>query len=61
MLFSVPRWLKEGSSGMAVKEIGIPSGFEADRESIGKVRGLKRSEPGDRKLILYFDEVVHWH
>jgi len=42
---------------MAVQEIGVPTGFEADVESIGKVDGLKKIEQGSRKVILYFDEV----
>jgi hypothetical protein len=36
------RWLQSGASGMAVQEIGVPTGFEADVESIGKVDGLKK-------------------
>ncbi|XP_064609177.1 LOW QUALITY PROTEIN: CD109 antigen-like [Liolophura sinensis] len=44
------------TTGMAVQEIGIPSGFEADVESIKKVKGMKRVETADRKVILYFDE-----
>ena len=51
------RWLQSGASGMAVQEIGVPTGFEADVESIGKVDGLKKIEQGSRKVILYFDEV----
>jgi hypothetical protein len=42
---------------MAVQEIGVPTGFEADVESIGKVDGLKKIEQGSRKVIPYFDEV----
>lgn len=44
---------------MAVKEIGIPSGFSADVEGVEmkKYAGVKRVEEGDRKIILYFDEV----
>lgn len=45
------------TTGMAVQEIGIPSGFEVDVDSIGKVKGLKRVETENRKVILYFDEV----
>lgn len=51
------RWLHTGSSGMAVQEFGIPTGFEADLESIAGVTEIKRTETGDRKIILYFDEV----
>ena len=42
---------------MAVIEFGIPTGFEADLESIGGVIEIKRSETANRKVILYFDEV----
>ncbi|KAL3880815.1 hypothetical protein ACJMK2_033022, partial [Sinanodonta woodiana] len=50
-------WLKEGASGMAVQEFGVPTGFEADLESIGTVLGLKKTETQNRKVILYFDEI----
>ena len=42
---------------MAVQEFGIPSGFEADLESISGHNEIKRTETEDRKVILYFDEV----
>ena len=42
---------------MAVQEFGIPSGFEADLESISGHTEIKRTETEDRKVILYFDEV----
>lgn len=42
---------------MAVQEIGIPTGFDADVESIGQVAGLKKIEQENRKVIIYFDEV----
>ena len=51
------RWLKAGTSGMAIQEFGIPSGFEADLESIEKVVEIKRVESKDRKLVLYFNQV----
>ncbi|XP_067949555.1 CD109 antigen-like [Watersipora subatra] len=54
------RWLLGGTTGMAVKEIGIPSGFTADIEALEMERydGVKRIEEGDRKVILYFDELT---
>ncbi|XP_067949274.1 CD109 antigen-like [Watersipora subatra] len=54
------RWLLGGTTGMAVKEIGIPSGFTADIEALEMERydGVKRIEEGDRKIILYFDELT---
>ena len=42
---------------MAVQEFGIPSGFEADLESLAGVAEIKKIETEDRKVILYFDEV----
>ncbi|XP_060581140.1 CD109 antigen-like isoform X3 [Ruditapes philippinarum] len=51
-------WLKTGASGMAVQEFGIPSGFEADLESIAGVAEIKKVESEDRKVILYFDEIT---
>jgi len=42
---------------MAVQEIGVPSGFTADPESIDDIPVLKKIETADRKVILYFDEV----
>ena len=43
---------------MAVEEIGIPSGFSADKASIGNILNLKRIETANKKVILYFDEVT---
>lgn len=42
---------------MAIEEIGIPTGFDADLESIEGVKEIKKIETEDRKVILYFDEV----
>jgi hypothetical protein len=35
---------------MAVQESGVPTGFEADVESIGKVDCLKKIEQRSRKV-----------
>lgn len=43
---------------MAVQDIGVPTGFEADVESIGKVDGLKKIEQGSWKVILYFVKLL---
>ncbi|CAL1545212.1 unnamed protein product [Lymnaea stagnalis] len=52
------KWLGSGpSSAMAVQEIGIPSGFEADLESITQLDILKRVETQNKKVILYFDQI----
>ncbi|KAL3881064.1 hypothetical protein ACJMK2_033260, partial [Sinanodonta woodiana] len=50
-------YLKKGVSSMAVMEIGTPSGFVADKSSVKSVPFLKKIEDGDKKLILYFDEL----
>ena len=51
------RWLGNGTSGMAILEIGLLSGFAADKFSISQLGLMKRVEDGDKKIILYFDEV----
>ncbi|KAK7474917.1 hypothetical protein BaRGS_00033804, partial [Batillaria attramentaria] len=51
------RWLVAGSTGMAVQEVGIPSGFEVDTESLLGPYTLKRKETENSKLVLYFDEI----
>jgi len=52
------RWLGDGpASGMAVAEVGIPSGFEADPESLSQHALLKRVEHENKKVVLYFDEI----
>ena len=43
---------------MAVQEFGIPTGFEADLESIAGLTDIKRVETENRKVVLYFDEVI---
>jgi len=53
------RYLKPGASSMSVIEIGYPSGFSADRSSINPHPLLKRVEEGDKKVILYLDEVIY--
>ena len=43
---------------MAILEIGTPSGFMADPSSVkSPSQEPARVEPGNRKVILYFDEV----
>ncbi|KAL4230965.1 hypothetical protein ACF0H5_011338 [Mactra antiquata] len=51
-------WLQTGASGMTVQELGIPSGFEADVESLAVFNEIKKVETQDRKVILYFDEIT---
>ncbi|XP_053393726.1 CD109 antigen-like [Mercenaria mercenaria] len=57
-LRSCVSWLENDVSGMIVVEIGIPSGFEANRWGISPHDLLKRTEIEDRKVILYYDEVT---
>ncbi|XP_039194420.1 C3 and PZP-like alpha-2-macroglobulin domain-containing protein 8 isoform X3 [Crotalus tigris] len=56
------RWLHSGSSNMAVLEVPLFSGFQADIESLEKLLtnkqiGLKRYEVDGRKVLFYFDEI----
>jgi hypothetical protein len=46
---------------MIVVEIGIPSGFEANRCRISDHEMLKRTEIEDRKVILYYEEVTQFN
>ncbi|XP_046569086.1 CD109 antigen-like [Haliotis rubra] len=48
---------QEGSSGMCVQTIQVPSGFTADLTSAGNIAGLKRLEQTDGQVIAYFDSV----
>lgn len=50
-------WLEKDASNMAVLEIGIPTGFAADKKSVTQHPLLKRTEDGDGKINLYFDEI----
>ncbi|XP_046369854.2 CD109 antigen-like [Haliotis rufescens] len=56
-LMTCTKWLKDGSSGMTVMEISIPSGFDPDMTSVGNVAGLKRLERRGRNVVVYFDEI----
>ncbi|PVD34967.1 hypothetical protein C0Q70_06248 [Pomacea canaliculata] len=51
------RWLASGKSGMAVQEVGVPSGFEIDKDTLKSATAIKRTETQDSKLVLYFDEI----
>lgn len=53
----ISSWLKVGASGMTVQEIGVPTGFEADLESITQLPTLKKIETENRKIVIYLDEV----
>ncbi|RUS86836.1 hypothetical protein EGW08_005432, partial [Elysia chlorotica] len=52
------RWLgEEESSGMAVQEIGIPSGFSISPETVTQLEVLKRIDLQNKKVVLYFDQI----
>lgn len=58
---SCVRWLKRGSSNMAVMEFNLLTGFRLDLESVHQLlqtqRLLKRYEVKDRTVFFYFDEI----
>ncbi|XP_067664533.1 CD109 antigen-like [Haliotis asinina] len=51
------RWLLSGSSGMAVIQAGIPTGFQPDVEVITNLPSLKRKEYNSGNVDLYFEEI----
>ncbi|XP_078578004.1 C3 and PZP-like alpha-2-macroglobulin domain-containing protein 8 [Branchiostoma floridae x Branchiostoma japonicum] len=56
------RWLPPGASNMAVLEVSLLTGFEADIESLEKLlhdqqATVKRYEVDGRKVFFYFDEI----
>lgn len=60
--FNFFRYTEEGASNMAVMEVGLPSGFQADSETfptIKKLDKIKRIETqnGDTNVVIYFDRV----
>jgi len=49
-------WSGQSTSGMAVMELGLPSGFSADNS--GLLNDIvKRVDQQDNKLVLYLDQV----
>jgi hypothetical protein len=58
---SCVRWMKRGSSNMAVMEFNLLTGFRPDLESVHQLlqtqRLLKRYEVKDRTVFFYFDEI----
>ncbi|XP_052770025.1 CD109 antigen-like isoform X2 [Mya arenaria] len=50
-------WLEEGSSSMALIEIGMPSGFSVDASGIVSKPQHKRIEFESRKIVIYFAEI----
>ncbi|XP_015930765.2 CD109 antigen isoform X2 [Parasteatoda tepidariorum] len=56
------RYKESGASNMAVMEVGLPSGFEADTEILPMIKNLdkiKRVETneGDTNVVIYFDRI----
>ncbi|KAL5011374.1 hypothetical protein ScPMuIL_009925 [Solemya velum] len=56
VLKTCTRYTKSGSSGMAIVELGIPSGFDADENSITDNTSVMKTELKDQKLVLYFSQ-----
>ncbi|XP_071086862.1 CD109 antigen-like [Haliotis cracherodii] len=56
-LMTCAKHLQNGSSGMCVETIQVPSGFTADLSSAGNIAGLKRLEQTDGQVVAYFDSV----
>ncbi|XP_052103757.1 CD109 antigen-like [Mytilus californianus] len=55
------RWLKAGQSTMGILEVYVPSGTEADLDSIDTTNTggqYKKVEKGFRSIILYFDTIL---
>ncbi|XP_052773206.1 CD109 antigen-like [Mya arenaria] len=50
-------WQEEGSSSMALIEIGMPSGFSVDAGGIVSKPQHKRIEFESRKIVIYFAEI----
>lgn len=55
-------FLEEGSSNMAVMEVGLPSGFQADTETLPAIKKLQKikrveTQDGDTSVVIYFDRV----
>ncbi|XP_052244580.1 pregnancy zone protein-like [Dreissena polymorpha] len=51
------KWLENGTSSMAVMEVGTPSGFYPVVVNVVSVPVHKRLELESRKVVLYFDEI----
>ncbi|XP_050412035.2 CD109 antigen isoform X2 [Patella vulgata] len=47
------------SSGMAIMEVGIVSGFTLDSSNLATQTEIKRFELGFRNVILYFDQITN--
>lgn len=46
---------------MAVIEVGVPSGFQIEKDDIKIIPKLRRIEEESRTLVFYFDEVLLSH
>ena len=58
MSFYRTRSNKLSTSGMAVIEMGIPTGFIAELESdVTKLTDVQKTETEGQKIMMYFDEV----
>ncbi|GBM39099.1 CD109 antigen [Araneus ventricosus] len=56
------RYKEDGSSNMAVMEVGLPSGFQADTETLPMIKKLQKikrveTQDGDTNVVIYFDRI----
>jgi len=56
------RYTEKGASNMAVMEVGLPSGFQADANTLPSIRKLEKikrieTQEGDTNVIIYFDRI----
>ncbi|RDD47011.1 CD109 antigen [Trichoplax sp. H2] len=61
---SCGRWNSGGTSGMAIMEIGVPSGFSANQNKLREIvksntLSIKRYEMSGSHVVLYFDELTN--
>ncbi|KAL3843040.1 hypothetical protein ACJMK2_020997 [Sinanodonta woodiana] len=58
ILTACTSWTEAGYSGMVLLDIGVPSGFAADKSSVLLVSEIKRIEESLGRLVIYFDQVT---
>ena len=56
------RYTEKGASNMAVMEVGLPSGFQADADTFPSIRKLEKikrieTQDGDTNVVIYFDRI----
>ncbi|KAL3843041.1 hypothetical protein ACJMK2_020998 [Sinanodonta woodiana] len=58
ILTACTSWTEAGYSGMVLLDIGVPSGFAADKSSVLMLSEIKRIDESARRLVVYFDQVT---